>query len=50
MTRDPMTVDPNVDTEAALRTMLQHGFRHLPVMEKGKIIGMISMRDLVAEG
>ncbi len=49
MTRDPMTVGPNVDTESALRTMLQHGFRHLPVIEKGKVIGMISMRDLAAE-
>jgi CBS domain-containing protein len=50
MTRDPMTVGPNEETEAALRTMLQHGFRHLPVMEKGEVIGMISMRDLAAEG
>jgi CBS domain-containing protein len=49
MTRDPMTVGPNVDTEAALRTMLDHGFRHLPVVDGGKVIGMISMRDLAAE-
>lgn len=49
MTRDPMTVGPNTDTEDALQTMLKHGFRHLPVMERGKVIGMISMRDLAAE-
>src|SRR5262245_4818722 len=46
MTRDPKTVAPDVDTEAALRTMLDHGFRHLPVVEDGKVVGMVSMRDL----
>ncbi|TMB47862.1 MAG: CBS domain-containing protein [Chloroflexi bacterium] len=50
MTRDPITVGPNVDIEAALRTMLQGGFRHLPVVESGEVIGVISMRDLAAEG
>ena len=49
MTREPMTVSPNEDTEGALHTMLQQGFRHLPVTEDGKVIGMISMRDLAAE-
>ena len=46
MTRDPKTVDPDVDTEDALRTMLDSGFRHLPVVENGKVVGMVSMRDL----
>jgi len=46
MTRDPKTVGPEVDTEDALRMMLDHGFRHLPVVEHGKVIGMVSMRDL----
>src|SRR3981081_2128198 len=49
MTRDPMTVSPDIDVEDALKTMLDNGFRHLPVMEKGQVIGMISMRDLAAE-
>ena len=49
MTREPMTVSPNEETEGALRMMLQQGFRHLPVTEDGKVIGMISMRDLAAE-
>jgi CBS domain-containing protein len=46
MTRDPMTVDPDVDAYDALKTMLAKGFRHLPVVEKGRVIGMVSMRDL----
>jgi CBS domain-containing protein len=46
MTRNPQTVDPEVDTEDALQTMLDRGFRHLPVVEDGKVIGMVSMRDL----
>jgi CBS domain-containing protein len=48
MTRDPKTVSPDVEVDDAMRTMLDHGFRHLPVVEHGKVIGMISMRDLAA--
>ena len=46
MTRDPKTVSPDVEVEDALRTMLDNGFRHLPVVESGEVIGMVSMRDL----
>jgi CBS domain-containing protein len=46
MTRDPKTVTPDADTEDALRTMLDNGFRHLPVVEDGKVVGVVSMRDL----
>jgi CBS domain-containing protein len=46
MTHDPRTVAPDADTEDALRTMLDNGFRHLPVVEGGKVVGMVSMRDL----
>ena len=49
MTHDPKTVSPDTETEDALQTMLDNGFRHLPVVEDGKVIGMISMRDLAAE-
>src|SRR5689334_19160445 len=33
MTPNPMTAAPDDDVEAALQTMLDHGFRHLPVVE-----------------
>ena len=46
MTHDPKTVAPSMDTEDALRVMLDNGFRHLPVVESGKVVGMVSMRDL----
>ncbi len=46
MTHDPKTVSPDEDSEAALRTMLDQGFRHLPVVDGGKVVGIVSMRDL----
>jgi len=46
MTHNPTTVAPDEDAEDALRTMLDSGFRHLPVVENGKVVGMVSMRDL----
>ena len=46
MTHDPKTVGPDVDSEDALRTMLDNGFRHLPVVEDGKVVGVVSIRDL----
>lgn len=46
MTPDPMTVGPDEDVEVALNTMLDHGFRHLPVVENGEVVGIVSIRDL----
>jgi Predicted signal-transduction protein containing cAMP-binding and CBS domains len=46
MTREPMTIGPDASTAEALDTMLEQGFRHLPVVEGGTIVGMVSMRDL----
>jgi CBS domain-containing protein len=46
MTRDPMTVGPDEPVEAALKTMLDKGFRHLPVVQDGEVIGIVSIRDL----
>jgi len=46
MTREPITIGPDAGTAEALDTMLEQGFRHLPVMEGGIIVGMVSMRDL----
>jgi len=46
MTRDPETIGPDVSVEVALGIMLSRGFRHLPVEDGGRIVGMVSIRDL----
>lgn len=48
MTTSPHTVGPDDTALDALSRMSQHGFRHLPVVKDGKVIGMISVRDLYA--
>jgi CBS domain-containing protein len=49
MTRDPKTVDADLDVDDAMKTMLDNGFRHLPVVDGGEVVGMVSMRDLAAQ-
>ncbi len=46
MTRDPVTIGPDASVGEALDLMLSGGFRHLPVMEGGAVVGVVSMRDL----
>ena len=46
MTHDPQTISPDAALEDALRRMVDGGFRHLPVVEGGRVVGMVSMRDL----
>jgi CBS domain-containing protein len=46
MTRDPVTVGPDTPVEQALERMLAGNFRHLPVMEGERVVGMVSIRDL----
>ena len=45
MTRDPHTLDPTQTFSDALHIMHEGGFRHVPVVENGKPVGMISCRD-----
>jgi len=46
MTRNPQTISSDATVDEALRRMLDGGFRHLPVTDDDRIVGMISMRDL----
>ncbi len=46
MTSEPVTVGPDERTDDALKTMLDNGFRHLPVVKDGEVIGIVSIRDL----
>jgi CBS domain-containing protein len=50
MTADPMTVPPDTPIKEALNTMLERGFRHLPVVDGERILGIVSMRDLTRAG
>lgn len=46
MTAEPATVTPFTTASKALSTMLTHGFRHLPVVGDGGLVGIVSLRDL----
>lgn len=45
MTRAPRTIDPDKPFGYALLVMQENGFRHLPVMQDGKPIGIVSSRS-----
>ena len=49
MTRDPVTVDMDDAISDALAVKLGDAFRHLPVMEEGRVVGVLSYRDIPAE-
>ena len=46
MTKKPDTLAPDDSAGDALELMQARHFRHLPVVEDGKCIGMVSLRDL----
>lgn len=45
MTADPDTIAPEASAMDALRRMEDGGYRHLPVVERGRLIGIVSRRD-----
>jgi CBS domain-containing protein len=47
MTRDLVVASPEDEFDDAIQKMHSIGSRHLPVVEDGKLIGMISLRDLL---
>lgn len=49
MTPDPATVEIDESLSDAQTAMMAGGFRHLPVMEAGRAVGMLSFRDVPAE-
>lgn len=46
MVRDPVTATPEMEVNDLRRTMLDTGARYLPVMQEGKLLGVISFRDV----
>jgi CBS domain-containing protein len=50
MTPDPVCAEPEWAIEDAAKLMVQRGIRHLPVTQDGKVVGVVSIRDLVRFG
>jgi CBS domain-containing protein len=46
MTPDPVTASPSTDAAEAAGIMLERGFRHIPVVEDERTIGIVSIRDV----
>jgi CBS domain-containing protein len=46
MDRDPVTATPDMELNDLRRTMLESGARYLPVMKEGRLLGVISFRDV----
>lgn len=47
MTRDPITISPGSDLQTAARLLLKHGIRRLPVVDDGKLVGLVTVADVV---
>jgi CBS domain-containing protein len=50
MTRNPETISPGDTIDDSLGLMDHGGFRHLPVIEDDRLVGIISVRDLLRAG
>lgn len=46
MTREVVTVEPQNSVATAIRLMRQGGLRRLPVMDEGKLVGIVTSGDL----
>ena len=49
MTGDPVTVKPDHKLECCMAMMTARGFRHLPVLDAGTVVGVISIGDVVKD-
>lgn len=47
MSSEPLSVCPDEDAEHCMLLMKQHKFRHLPVCEEQRLVGFLSMRELL---
>lgn len=49
MTRELVTVTPDTSAEQCMALMTKYHIRHLPVVEEGRIIGLVSIGDVVKQ-
>ncbi|GIU95719.1 MAG: histidine kinase [Gaiellaceae bacterium] len=47
MTRHPETIEPGDTMDHAASLMVHGGYRHLPVVEEGRVVGIVSIRDVM---
>jgi len=47
MTRDVRTATPTMTVSSAMEAMTKGRFRHMPVYDRGALVGMISIGDVV---
>ena len=50
MSKPAVTCEPTTTITEAFVLMRTHGVRHLPVIEKGRLVGIVSLRDLISVG
>ena len=49
MTPNVVCVNPRTKTRECMALMTEKNIRHLPVMDEGRVIGMVSIRDIVSD-
>jgi CBS domain-containing protein len=50
MTSDPVTLPSDHSPSEAAQIMTERRFRHIPVVDDGELVGIVSIRDLVSAG
>jgi CBS domain-containing protein len=48
MTKDIITVNPDNSLEEAAEVMVEHKIKKLPVIDKGRLVGIVTATDLIA--
>ena len=49
MTDDPLTISLNEELGNCMSVMRRNNFRHLPVCQEGKLVGIVSLRDILLQ-
>jgi CBS domain-containing protein len=50
MTAEPVAVSESTTADEAARLMVENGFRHLPVVDGDRTLGVVSLRDVMRHG
>jgi CBS domain-containing protein len=50
VTRNPVCLSPTTPAAEAVRVMREGGFRHVPVVDSGRVVGLVSRNNLAKVG